>query len=234
MINIARSQPVPACLDLEKTKANGSYKCGDVVGRIHDDFHGKCYLCEENDLHDRQVEHLIAHKGDLNLKFDWENLFLSCSYCNNVKNKERYHRGLLNCTDPSQNVLEIIKLEYLANDLRGQVSVVSNSNSADALKTRDLLEEIFVGNTETQKLNADSKKKKVEKEIKKFTDLLLEYYKYETGAVEKLTLQQRILQQLSLSAPFTAFKYWIMKSQPTFSEFEPLLEINPYKTTDKP
>jgi HNH endonuclease len=31
------------------------------------------------------VEHLIPHKGDIDLKFDWGNLCLVCYHCNNLK-----------------------------------------------------------------------------------------------------------------------------------------------------
>ena len=31
MINITKSQPAPECLSKEKEKANGDYKCGEVL-----------------------------------------------------------------------------------------------------------------------------------------------------------------------------------------------------------
>ena len=44
MINITKSQPAPLCLSTEKEKANGDYKCGEVLKRITKDFHNKCYI----------------------------------------------------------------------------------------------------------------------------------------------------------------------------------------------
>ena len=47
-------------------------------------FFGKCYICEIKPVQDPQVEHLYPHKGNIDKKFDWNNLFYSCSHCNNV------------------------------------------------------------------------------------------------------------------------------------------------------
>ncbi len=43
MVNFSKSQPAPECLALEKAKANGTYRCGDVLSRLVNDFHNRCY-----------------------------------------------------------------------------------------------------------------------------------------------------------------------------------------------
>ena len=41
------------------------------------------------------VEHLIPHKGNKDLEFEWNNLFLACPHCNNIK-RDKY-TPILDC-----------------------------------------------------------------------------------------------------------------------------------------
>ena len=58
MVKVQRSYPAPESLEIEAQKPNGSYSCDDVVERLKDDFHNKCYICEIDQLQDPQIEHL--------------------------------------------------------------------------------------------------------------------------------------------------------------------------------
>ncbi len=108
MVKIDRTPIPPASLAVEKKKeengSKGSYNQKDVVDQLNKDFHGKCYLCEQDELQAIQIEHLKPHHGgkDIHLKYDWSNLFFSCSHCNSVKNRKRYECDILDCctTDP--------------------------------------------------------------------------------------------------------------------------------------
>lgn len=111
MLFFEKSRPAPACLELEKNKRNGDYKCGDVLARLKCDFKNKCYICELKEPESINVEHFIPHKGDAELKFSWDNLFWSCSHCNNIK-LDKYD-NILNCTDDNDKVEE--KLKYMFN-----------------------------------------------------------------------------------------------------------------------
>ncbi len=44
MVFFEKSQPAPACLETEKAKANGDYKCDVTLNRIKEDFKNKCYI----------------------------------------------------------------------------------------------------------------------------------------------------------------------------------------------
>lgn len=72
-----------ASLEKEKQKKNGNYNASEIFDAINEIFHGKCYLCEQRGFY--QVEHLIPHKGNKDLEFEWNNLFLACPHCNNIK-----------------------------------------------------------------------------------------------------------------------------------------------------
>ena len=79
-----------------------------MIERLKKDFHNKCYICEMKELQDPNVEHLLPHKNGKypERKFDWENLFWSCSHCNGVKNSGKYDDGILDCCkDDPEKVL---------------------------------------------------------------------------------------------------------------------------------
>ena len=81
MLFVKKSQPAPSCLESEKIKANGDYKCGDVLIRLKDYFKNKCYICEYSKPENINIEHLISHRGNKDLKFSWDNLIWSCGHC---------------------------------------------------------------------------------------------------------------------------------------------------------
>lgn len=53
--------------------------------------------CEMKELQNPNVEHLLLHKNGKypERKYDWENLFWSCSHCNGVKNNGKYGEGII-------------------------------------------------------------------------------------------------------------------------------------------
>ena len=99
MVKVTRSPNPPPSLAVESKKKSGSYRQPDVIERLNQDFHGKCYLCEIAPLQSVEVEHLRSHQNGKypERKFDWNNLFLSCPHCNSVKNQRKYDERILDC-----------------------------------------------------------------------------------------------------------------------------------------
>ena len=64
MVKVERSFPAPESLAEEAKKENGrgKYDKPDVIERLKNDFHNKCYICEMKELQDPNVEHLLPHK----------------------------------------------------------------------------------------------------------------------------------------------------------------------------
>lgn len=154
MVKIERAPIPPASLAIEKTKASGKYNLDDVVTQLHTDFHGKCYLCGQDELHAIEVEHLIPHHGDIDLKFDWNNLFCSCSHCNSVKNQAKYKSNVLDCctTDPEA----VIHQELIG----GHVVVTPVLRTPEAENTADLVQDCFeLCNRPIRKLESQNKVK---------------------------------------------------------------------------
>ena len=67
MVKITRSYPAPESLTMEAQKKEGSYSKPDVVARLREDFHDKCYICEMKGLQDPQIEHLPVSYTHLTL-----------------------------------------------------------------------------------------------------------------------------------------------------------------------
>ena len=65
--------------------AERHYRNDPNFSAIVEDCFGKCYICENDNATTLNVEHRISHRGDDRIKYDWNNLFLSCGHCNNIK-----------------------------------------------------------------------------------------------------------------------------------------------------
>ena len=137
MVKIERTPVSPASLVIEQKKANGSYREPDVSRQLCHDFHGKCYLCEMDELQSIEVEHLHPHGGDIERKFGWDNLFYSCAHCNSVKNQRKYHDMILDCCkiDPET----ILDQQFI----QGHVQVKPLDETQEARMTAVLLTECF-------------------------------------------------------------------------------------------
>lgn len=207
MVYFEKSQPAPDCLDIEKTKANGDYKCSNVLDRIRDDFKNKCYICEYKEPVAINVEHFIPHKGDLELKFDWNNLFWSCSHCNNTKLAN--YENILNCTNLTHDVEK--KLKYLFKPFPfEQVQIEALDNSPETIITQNLLIAVYNGTTKLKTIESANLRNKLLDEILKFQKLLIDYFK-DTNTPEDLGyFLINIRGHLSRGSNFTAFKRWIV------------------------
>ena len=138
MVKIERSSVAPFSLAIEKAKGTKNYREQDVVLQLNADFHGKCYLCEIDELQSVEVEHLRAHRGtDRDLMFDWNNLFLCCPHCNNMKNRPIYEETILDCCqeDPEKVLDQELVDEH--------VVVTALADTVEATRTAELLTDCF-------------------------------------------------------------------------------------------
>lgn len=145
MIHFRKSMPPPACLEQEKGKADGDYKCGNVLQRLKEDFENKCYICEYKEPPSINVEHFKPHKGNRDLKFDWTNLFWSCAHCNNIKGGG--FDNILKCTLPEHDVQNRIKYEIEEHALRLKVKISAFQDDITVQNTVALLLAVYNGTT---------------------------------------------------------------------------------------
>ncbi len=215
MLYFEKSQPAPKCLENEKVKSSGNYYCGDVLDRIKKDFHNKCYICENAEPHSINIEHFIPHKGDPELKFSWDNLFFSCSHCNNTK-LDKFD-NILNCTNIDDNVEK--KLQYFFNPFPGEkVRIETTDNDDQTLNTKKLIESVFNGTTELKKLESSNIRNTLLLEIQEFQHHLTAYFKKTCDDDDKKHYLREIKHHLNKSSNFTSFKHWIIKNNEVLAD----------------
>lgn len=212
MIYFEKSQPAPECLEKEKLKVSGDYKCGCVLKRLQNDFKNKCYICESKAPTTINVEHFKSHQGDVDLKFDWNNLFWACGHCNNTKLAK--FDDILNCTDLNDNVENALKYEFKPFP-HEKVFVEALNSNAKTENTKNLLLEVFNGTTKLKNIEADNLRTALLKEMRDYQDHLCEYYEaYDSYSFRK------IKSHLNSASAFTAFKRQVIKNNPAlFAEF---------------
>lgn len=214
MVKIERSSKAPESLAEEKLKKDGSYSKEDVVTKLKEDFHNKCYICELDNLQDPQVEHLKPHFNgrDVERKFDWNNLFWACGHCNGVKNQRKYDDHIIDCcnSDPEERIW------FRLNDGKTDVVAVDESD-LDAEKTAQLVTEVFnLKNTGMRVYKSDFRFKELNKEMNKMLDVLDELAQNPDSIFEQKKLKALIRKE----SRFAAFKRcYIRENVPQYIDF---------------
>ncbi len=215
MVFFEKSQPAP------KSLAKGlSYNEEDVVERLCQDFKNKCYICEAKALTSINVEHLRPHEGNARLKYNWENLYFSCSHCNNTKaalerNTDFKNVGILDCTCKNDCVDKCIsyRVTTLYDPMRVEIKNEGLPEFADddrVENTIKLLDAVYNGyNTKTKMIEAMNLKKQIVKELVEFC-MLIEKFRQSEGVCRSI-LKRKIFGALKNDSAFTAFKLWIVR-----------------------
>ena len=193
-------------LEKEKRKSSGTYNTPEVNAALKEMFHDKCYLCEQKGLTSRAIEHRVPHQGNLDLKFDWNNLFLVCTHCNNIKGN-RYDK-ILDCSQVAVDS----KIAFRKHGYWGvpeYLEFVPLSDDEETRNTVALLEEIYQGRT-AQK-NDESKMicRKVQRAMSDFKNCVREYA--ESEGEDREDALELIKRELKASSEFTAFKRWLIR-----------------------
>lgn len=210
MIYLPKTQPAPPNLAIEKAKANGTYNCEGVLDLLKSDFKNKCYLCEDKEPHSINTEHFRPHRGNKDLKFDWNNLFFCCAHCNNTKLANPDYDLILNCTIERDNVETIIR--YHIDPLPKEKAIITAlEDTQQVVKTVDLLHNIYNGTTELKIIESANLRSKLLKEIRNFHNLLFAYYDDSNTEEELFAVKNQIIRELRSTSNFTAFKRWIIR-----------------------
>lgn len=208
MLYFEKSQPAPDCLVTEKAKKTGDYKCGHVLERIRADFKNKCYICESAKPQTINVEHFRPHKGNVELKFSWENLFWSCGHCNNLKLDD--YGDILDCTDINSAIES--KIEYEFNPFPCEkVKVKALIETNEVTSTVNLIQAVFNGNTKLKIMEAANLRDDLLTEIQDFQYYLTEYFKDTSDEEDKIRYHSRIKSHLHCASSFVSFKRWIVR-----------------------
>lgn len=215
MVYFEKSNPAPECLEVEKAKANGDYKCDNVLEKIKIDFKNKCYICNYKEPVTINVEHFRPHKGDKNLKFQWENLFWSCGHCNNIKLDN--YVDIIDCTNVNEDIENRIKI-MMRPYPKETVFIEALDQNQSTISTAELLNAVFNGTTKLKTIEASNLRNKVLDDISEFQQYLINYYKDGFEPEDKANFLANIKRHLKKSSNFTAFKRWIIRENEVMRE----------------
>lgn len=192
---------------LQKAKMkNSTYNTREVNAALQEMFHGKCYICENKQIISYQIEHLYPHREDMNLKYSWDNLFLACAHCNNIKHTK--YDPIIDCT--KENIEELIafrKKGYFGTEEKLIFDILDPRE--ETINTQRLLQEVYYGSTPQKKMEAKILRKTLRKELSTFKEYVREYQEAEDE--EKEDLKCLLKQQLGDASPFAAFKRWLIR-----------------------
>jgi len=203
MFNIVRKYPAPLSL-----ASKVRYDSDDVLLDLKEIFFNKCYLCESKDPQSVNVEHFDPHQGDVNKKFNWDNLFFACARCNNIKLAK--FKNIINCSDPNTSAWQLIKL-LPPRSPGGNVEVFAMNANASTLETRRLLDDIY--NSEEKSMNkrmtARYLRKSIYAKVRRFLDYAERYYNDETPAENRREALATMKEMMLSKQEFSAFLRWI-------------------------
>lgn len=232
MINVKKSYPAPSSLETEKAKAiksnnykNGKHNSEDVIEQLGKDFKNKCYLCETKST-SFEVEHLVSHQKNIDLKFDWDNLFLSCRHCNNIKSTS--FDDILNCAKEDVEINIKYKMDLFP---MARVEITALCDDQKVIKTVELLDKCFNGeHTATKNLDSKNIRKKIRDELNSFKEDIESYFeaKENDEEYELPDIEKSIKRHLSNNSEYASFKRCIVKHNPElnklFGQYIPVVE----------
>jgi len=223
MQHYPKTMPGPTAeLLKEKEKPNGTYRIEPVLKQLQTDFYNKCYICEDSPQ-SINIEHLVPHKDDKELKFSWLNLCWSCGHCNNIKLSK--YDNILNCINDAE--IES-KLEYIYSPFPAEkVAIQDHHNSIESKLTREMLLGVFNGTTPIKKIESNDLRKKICKELLEFNQYILEFTETQDAELRKL-LGAKIKAKVKESAKFASFtRAFIRKHTATIQELRAQIENFP-------
>lgn len=201
MFKVERSYPAPKSL-AKKIKYNNE----DVKSKLNEIFYKKCYICEQKNITDINVEHLKSHKGNKELKFCWENLFLACSHCNLAKGT-KYDEILDYTTD---DVEDLMVISYIDNDLSSEILIEPTvAENSKLINTILLLKRCYNGDENFRRFETENLREKIKTEYNNFLKLLLEY-----SNTNNEKILSELEDELKSSSEFSAIKKSIVNKYP--------------------
>ena len=192
---------------LRREKArSGSYNTPEVNAALREMFHGKCYICENKQITSYQIEHLVSHRGNADLKYDWNNLFLACAHCNNTKLD--IYEPIIDCTkDNVEALIAFRRTGYFGTDEKLLFEKLDDRIEVE--NTIKLLQEVYYGSTPQKKMESTILRRMLRKELSAFKEYVREYHEAEDE--EKEDLKYLLQKELRDSSPFAAFKRWLIR-----------------------
>jgi hypothetical protein len=206
MIRLSKS-PLPSHITIKSEK---DYQSGIVFDMLAEDCHNKCYICE-NKATTINVEHRVPHRGDPELKFDWNNLFLTCGHCNTMKHVK--YDDILDPTkcDPEEHIA--LSADVMDN-LIDKVRVESLTADSSTLQTAELLNLVYNGgSTDIKDIECSNlRNEHLMIKIRLFHQFIRDYREEPDLGYDSI-----ICKEIQRSSAFAAFKRKIVRDDPKLS-----------------
>ena len=197
MIKVEKSATIP-----ESLLTTQAYDGQDVQRQLLCDQHRKCYICECAVEANYHIEHLNSQAN----RQDWNNLFLSCGYCNDKK-LALYD----NILDPATNNIEDI-IEQRLDTYSKEAEFRSENNSTEVKQTIKLLENIFNGKEHDPNFRSPHEEvfyDRVEMSINDFMRKVVNYRMNSSQINEDI-----VREELAIGKELLGFRYWIIRDEP--------------------
>ena len=205
MIQLQKTTIAPDSLTTKKR-----YDGEDVKALLAKDQYDKCYICERQRTTDFHIEHLHSQKNYPVERYNWENLFFVCSYCNGRKSDK--FDDIVNPTKEAIEEKIVQKLNYRDN----KADFITNDTSETIQQTIKLLNRIFNGKqSNLRDFNEKAFFRDFSARMSVFEQAVYDYLSAPTPETKEV-----IRELLSIEQEFLGFKYLIIKNNPTlFREF---------------
>lgn len=211
MFNVVRPNTAPASLS-----AKQSYSGKDVVLLLDKIFHSKCYICETKEPLALNIEHFEAHKGCETKKFEWSNLFYSCARCNNFK--RHTYDDILNCTDPSINVLMRIRHTPPTTPY-SDIIIEAMDDDPKTVRTAELISRVFnEDDTGNKSIVRVQLRKRVYKRYAKVLQHINTYIDEDELHDSKLRAIEHLKSLMDVKQEYSAFLRWPILDSPELYE----------------
>ena len=200
MIKVEKSATIP-----ESLLTTQAYDGQDVQRQLLCDQHRKCYICECAVEANYHIEHLNSQAN----RQDWNNLFLSCGYCNDKK-LALYD----NILSPATNNIEDI-IEQRLDTYSKEAEFRSENNSTEVKQTIKLLENIFNGKEHDPNFRSPHEEvfyDRVEMSINDFMRKVIDYRMNSSQTNEDI-----VREELAIGKELLGFKYWIIRDEPALN-----------------
>jgi hypothetical protein len=215
VFNVIRPSEAPESL-LSQSRYDGE----DVYKVLSDIFFKKCYICETKEPHDINIEHFYAHQGNVQKKYEWRNLYLACSRCNNIKNAN--YNNMLDCCDSSYKVFRAIKHVPPTTPSAKSLILVPMNDDERTISTHQLLDKVYNSDhTINKKVSSVFLRQKIFTQYNLLLDQINKYFAPVALESEKTIAIERIKILIDKSAPYSAFIRWCVLED---TELGPLLE----------
>jgi hypothetical protein len=201
-------RPLPEGITINSPQ---DYRTGEVLNILVEDCHRKCYICEDKPT-SINVEHIIPHRNDLDIKYCWDNLFIACGHCNNLKGTK--YDNIINpvLSDPEENIALSIEI---SEDFIESVGICPLNNDSITLNTVALLELVYNGgSTNIKEIEcANLRNEHLVPDIQHFIQYIHDYI-----SEPELGYDTLIRREINRSSKFSAFKRKIILDHPKLSK----------------